>query len=282
MAKIIPFPSPSGLLTIDDIPDRPPLVPWYSGFPEFRHKMQLAPGTLSVCTGHPGHGKSSLMGNIWFNTVAAHGLGITIASFENAPKPAYHKMLRQFWASMPHEQMTDAQKDEADNFIRGHYRFLWHHYEAPTLDWILEWAVKGGNELDVLVIDPWNRLESQRKKDETETEYISWCLRELRRFAVENNCHVQIISHPAKREIRYRNLYPVLEDISGSKNWDNMPDQGFCVHREEFWDSETRARRWDAKVYHLKARFEELGYPCHFDMRLNPRTWRFEMTNTKG
>jgi twinkle protein len=172
--------------------------------------------------------------------------------------------------------MSDMQIALADEFIKEHYRFIVHPRERPTITEILELTAVAG-DFHVLVIDPWNRLESQRNKNETETEYIAWCLGELRLFAVQYNCHVQIIAHPAKRDIRYRDEFPILEDISGSKHWDNLPDQGFCVHRPAFVD-ENGNRCWDAELHHLKSRFEELGYPCNFDMRLNPRTWRFEVT----
>lgn len=288
-AEIVVLPQPkgpvAGLLALSDIPEKEPLKAWYSGFPEWRHKMMVAPSTLSVCTGHPGHGKTALMGNIWFNTAGAHDLGIAIATFETEAVPAYRKLLRQFWAGLPQEQMTDAQVMDADEFIEDHYRFLIHPTEEPTLDWILDWTLKM-QHFDVLIIDPWNRVESQRLKDETETEFIAKVLRVLRVFAKQNNCHVQIIAHPAKRDIKFRDRVPSLEDISGSKNWDNMPDQGFAVHREKFFHPITKERCWDAKIYHLKARFEELGHQMVFDMRLNPRTWRFEsvtdMRNEEG
>lgn len=269
-----------GLLSLRDMPDKPPLKPWYSGFTEFRHKMMVAPGTLSVCTGHPGHGKSSFMGNLWFNTVGINELSIVIATFENHPIPSYRKMLRQFWSGMPQDQMSDAQIRDADDFIEDHYRFLVHQEERPSLQWIFDYAGRA-EHLDVLVIDPWNRLESQRGKDETETEYVSRCLSALRLFAVTKNCHVQIIAHPAKRDIKFRSQPPSLEDISGSKNWDNMPDQGFAIHRKRFWDDDSRARLWDAQVIHLKSRYEELGHPCCFDMKLSPKTWRFECVRTQ-
>jgi twinkle protein len=63
---------------------------------------------------------------------------------------------------------------------------------------------------------------------------------------------------------------PHLEDISGSKNWDNMVDQGFVVHRPKMAD-ENGNRCTDAVLIQRKSRFEELGYPCvlKMDYRLN-------------
>jgi twinkle protein len=74
------------------------------------------------------------------------------------------------------------------------------------------------------------------------------------------NCHVQILAHPAKMDGARRGQAPGLEDISGSKNWENMVDQGFVVHRPEIFDGTNR--KTEAHLYHRKARFEELGHPC--------------------
>ena len=57
---------------------------------------------------------------------------------------------------------------------------------------------------------------------------------------------------------------PELEDISGSKNWDNMVDQGFVVHRPTFF--EDGERKTEAEFYQRKSRFDALGYPCQLKM----------------
>jgi twinkle protein len=274
--NVLRYPSPSGLVRLRDLPERPELIPWYSGFPSWRKKLQIAPGTLVVVSGHPGHGKSSLIGNLVFNTLQNHNLQAVVASFENHPIPSYRRLLRQFHAGCAQDRMTDQQMREADDFIEDHYQFVIHPQERPTLQWLLDTALEKLSEPDILIIDPWNRLESQREAKETETEYIAWALIEMRLFAVQQNCCVIVVAHPAKRDPRFRSGVPYLEDISGSKNWDNMPDQGIVIHRDQPWDKNTRARLFDATVYHLKSRFEELGYPCQLDVRLNCKTWRFE------
>jgi hypothetical protein len=37
-------------------------------------------------------------------------------------------------------------------------------------------------------------------RDQSETEYIGMCLREMHSFAHDMNCHVQILAHPAKMD----------------------------------------------------------------------------------
>ena len=53
---------------------------------------------------------------------------------------------------------------------------------------------------------------------------------------------------------------PRLEDVAGAKHWDNMPDQGFTVQRPKLF--EDGKIKTEVQLYHRKARFEELGYPC--------------------
>jgi len=42
-----------------------PMVLWKPGFPEWERKIMLASRTLSVITGHPGHGKIVPWTQIW-------------------------------------------------------------------------------------------------------------------------------------------------------------------------------------------------------------------------
>jgi len=70
--------------------------------------------------------------------------------------------------------------------------------------------------------------------------------------------------------------HPVLEDIAGSKHWDNVVDQGFVVHRPKFFDAETGIRQTEAHLFHCKARFPELGYQSVFGIELGLSQYRFK------
>lgn len=275
---LLPWPV-DGLYRLSEMPEPPPMMTWGTGFLTWGDRVKLAPRTLSVVTGHGGHGKSTFFAQVWFYVVQKYGLVAAMASFETRAKPHYRKLIRQFWSRQPERDIPDDMRREADRLIDEHYRWIIHPDESPSLDWILDRAevsvVREGAR--ILQIDPWNRLESQRAGRETETEYISRCLRNLHVFAKDMNCHVQIVAHPAKRDARLKDRAPDLEDISGSKAWETMPDQGFTIHRKQFWDQES-GRRYEAELFHRKARFEELGYPCTLDIKLNPATWSFEAT----
>jgi twinkle protein len=171
--------------------------------------------------------------------------------------------------------MTDEQRREADVWINEHYLFLQHPDQRPQLEWLIDAAevavVRHGAR--IVQIDPWNRLEGGRSSNESETDYIGRCLRALHAFANDLCCHVQIIVHPSKTSHERRSAPPYLEDISGSKHWDNMPDQGFAIHRRKMFDA--GVRQTSADLYCRKARFDELGWPCKLALNFDLTKGRY-------
>lgn len=258
-----------GLFRIDELPEPPVLTLWNPGFPEWEHKVMLAPRTMSVVTGHPGHGKTLMWNQIWFNIVRSYCIPMASASFETRPKPHVRRQLRSLFIGKLEKDQSEEEKARADKWINDRYLFMVHPDGRPTLKWFLDMAevavVRHGAR--IIQVDPWNRLEASRTRDESETEYIGRCLREIHQFAHDMSCHVQILAHPAKMDGARRGQAPGLEDISGSKNWENMVDQGFVVHRPEVFDG--GQRKTEAAFYQRKSRFEELGYPCKLMMNFD-------------
>jgi twinkle protein len=85
----------------------------------------------------------------------------------------------------------------------------------------------------MVVIDPWNEIEHKRRRDETETEYISRALRMIKRFAKQYDVAFWLVAHPSKPQQGAKNI-PGLYDISGSANWANKADYGLTYHRPQF------------------------------------------------
>jgi twinkle protein len=271
-----------GLYRLGDLPEPSPLTLWEPGFAEWESKVRLAPRTLSVVTGHPGHGKTTLFMQIWYQICRAYGLTAAIASFETRAKPHHRRTLRQLHAGKLQCAMTEQEIRMADAWINDHFLWILHPEQRPSLEWFLEMAevavIRHGAR--IIQVDPWNRLEAARGPGESETEYIGRCLRTLHAFAHDLNCHVQVLAHPSKMDATRKGKAPELEDISGSKNWDNMVDQGFVVHRPKFVDES--GRNTEAEFFHRKSRFEELGYPCKLKMTLDLHTGRYRSADYTG
>jgi len=123
-----------------------------------------------------------------------------------------------------------------------------------------------------LIIDPWNEFEHTRPGGQTETEYISVSLGQLRRFARTYAVHVWLVAHPQKL---YRNddgSYPIPTpyDISGSAHWRGKADNCLTVWRDEH---EANA---PVKIYVQKIRFREVGRIGMVELRWNPVNGRYE------
>lgn len=264
-----------GLYRLSQLPEQARLTLWFPGFSAWEGKLNLAPGLMSVCTGHPNHGKTVMMQQMWFNIVREYDVPIAMASFETGAKPHIRKHLRTFLTGRLEKNLSIEEKAKADRWIDDRYLFMVHPERAPTLDWYLDMmevaVVRHGARIGLL--DPWNRLEGSRPPGENETDYIARCLRTIANFASDMQCHMQIIAHPAKQDRNRRGQPPMLDEISGSKNWENMVDQGFVVHRSQMFDP--GARRTECDVFYRKSRFDELGYPCALPMNYIPSLGRF-------
>jgi twinkle protein len=256
-----------GIYQMSQIPEPAPLELWSLGFPEFEEKIRLAPTTLSVVTGFPGHGKSHLFQNIWFNIARDYGIKIAIFSAETRIKPFLRRNFRQFyWRKLEYE-MTPQELREADNWIEQHLVLMDVGDEVPSMGWLID-SIEIATQrygCRAALIDPWNKIEEDYDpRETTETRWIGKMLDLLIQMSRGLSIHTQIIAHPSKPDAAYKKYAPDLYSISGSAHWANRVDQGFSVHRELIVDGSQRQTGAELKC--LKSRFADLGYPCHFDM----------------
>jgi len=266
-----------GVYRMSELPQPAPIVTWDTGFPEWDKKIKLAPGMLSVFTGYPGHGKTLLASQLWFNVCRAHNQIAALASFETGARPHHEKRLRQFFWGRRIGALDDTQIAQADAWIEEHFLWLQHPNRQPSYRWFLDKAesavVRYGAR--IVQLDPFNKVEWERPDGKRETDWIRDCLNEALNFAKDFSVHVQILAHPSKTgDINARKSPPFLEDIAGSRHWDNIVDQGFSVFRPSLFEG--RKNQTMAKLYHLKARFEEIGCPCVTDLEYNLQTCRYE------
>ena len=190
----------TGLYSIFDIPEPSPLAIWRPGFPEWESKLAFAPTTLSIFTGHPGHGKTQFSIQLWFQICRDYGISAAVASFETRAKPHHRRTIRQLMYGRLERELTDQECAHADDWNAEHFRWIVHPNRKPGLRWVLDMAetavVRHGAK--VLLIDPWNRLESDRPDKVRETDWIGQCLDELIDFARDMNVHVMIVTHPER------------------------------------------------------------------------------------
>lgn len=222
---------------------------------------------LCIVTGIPGSGKSEFIDEIAERLNINYGWRFAYFSPENAPL-AYH-------ASKLIEKFT-GKKFNRQSLGHGEYRQAKEHLEddfffiAPSdnfkVDNILEKAkyLVRRKGIKVLVIDPYNRLESEQG-GRNETQYISELLDKLTNFAQINDVLIILMAHPTKQPKNKDGVIeaPTLYDISGSANFFNKADFGIVVHRDRLSDS--------VQIHIQKVKFRHLGEcgVCSFKYNLN-------------
>ncbi len=270
----------TGLYRLSEIPEPAPLEIWRPGFVEWESKLAFAPTTVSIVTGHPGHGKTTLMAQLWYQICRDYGLTAAIASFETRAKPHHRRNIRQFMYGRQERELSDAERAHADAWNDEHFCWIVHPNRRPSLRWVLDMAEVAivRHNVRIVQIDPWNKLEGDQPDDMRETTWIGQCLDELMDFARDLNVHAQVLAHPAKAPDRKaRRDRPELEDIAGSKHWDNTPDLGLSIHRPKLF--EDGERKTEAALYVLKSRYDELGYPCKLALDYDLNEGRFKATD---
>lgn len=272
-----------GLYVLDDLPEPPKLELWLPGFPEWENKIRLAPTTLSILTGRPGHGKTHIAQQIWFNIARQYDIAVALFSAETPAKPYARRNLRQFFHTKLERDMSEDEIKAADDWIRDHFVFIQHPNLRPTFPWLMDTIEAAVHRYGcrAAIVDPWNKLEADfNYREMNETQWIGNCLDEMLDAARGLDVHLQVLAHPAKPDSQSRKSAPDLYSISGSAHWANRADQGFCIHRDKVVGEDGK-RQTDATFFHLKARFEELGWPCRVGVRLNLDSGRYYSTDFK-
>ena len=107
--------------------------------------------------------------------------------------------------------------------------------EVRSIDWYLERA-----ELQVrryntrfFVFDPWNEGDHLKDRNDTETEYISKMLRELREFSAVHKLVMCVVTHVAAKSYTDEGEIKSFRvaNAHGSSHFGKKCDRGLCVAR---------------------------------------------------
>lgn len=236
--------------------------------------ITIRKGDFSVITGIPSHGKSTLT-NAIAHDMAIQGWRVGFASFEQRPQTHHRHNLRSLILGMKPSQAHPDELAHADGWIDERYSFIVPDVDSDddaSLGWLLEKmaAAYTRHEVDMFVIDPWNEMDHDfDNRQMTETKYVGFAIRQLKKFAYRYQVHVMVIAHPTKLKPEKKGKIgcPNLYDIEGSAHWYNKPDLGGVVHLQDgdtmFWCQKSR--------YH-----EYIGKPGKYFLSFDDETKKFK------
>ncbi|MEY4299497.1 MAG: hypothetical protein RIR25_733 [Verrucomicrobiota bacterium] len=238
-------------------------------------------GWLTVLTGVPSHGKTTLLA-AWLARVAGKAdMGIVWCSPEDQQPETLALRIASILAGQPTKEagtyMPREILDRAEDWIRRRLTVIWSDDpdQEMTLDWTLARAEEAKKRYprQLLVLDPWSDFEHQMAKGESEHAYIGRTLTRLKKWGRAEGMGMLIAAHPMKmqRDPKTRK-WPIAQgyDISGSAHWYNRADLGLTVYRGD--EGFIECHCW-------KARFRAFGKQgSHARLKIDTRTGALHST----
>ena len=261
-----------GVYRMSELAPLPAMTIWEPRHRLFAENFKCRLGDFSVVTGTPGFGKSTFVNDLFCGIAHDHQAVVAWASFEQEPQRDHRRSLRSWFLEMPEWEATPEERAVADHWIDRHHRFIVPSEDDDvSLEWLLERMEVAvlRERASILVIDPWNEVEHNRRRDESETEYTGRAIRTLKRFAKAFKVHICVVAHPTKSVKDSDGNYkmPTLYDIAGSANWYNKCDLGVVVHRDT---PDSTIIKVQKSRYH-----EVIGQPGEVRMGYNSSDRRF-------
>lgn len=185
--------------------------------------LKFDKGKLATITGIPGMGKSEFVDFICVQMNKLHKFKTLYFSAEDSLKEHLIKLCKKINFN---EKYTDEDKAK---YISENYKFINYEnvYSVEKLFEVAEEEINR-NYFDILVIDPFNKLEADKAYNVNMTDYISKFLDRLLRFTKRYNVLTFLVAHPKK--MLNLDLIPSAYDIADSAHFFNKSDYCISIH----------------------------------------------------
>lgn len=230
---------------------------YMTGISNLDDVFRLDKQRLVTITGVPNCGKSEFVDFLVTTYNKRYRLKTLYFSPENQPVELHLSKLVSKYMNKSLDELSPKDIDTAVDYIAKNF-FFCNYEKIKTLDDI-EGEVKmlsTSNQVDILVLDAYNKIELEKGVGEMETEFISKILDRLCEMAIKYNIMVILVAHPRKMEWRSNDRVPqcpTAYDINGSANFYNKSDYVLAVHRDRDENDETVTIRVD------KVKFSNYG-----------------------
>lgn len=263
----------SGLYKPSEIPPRPPLevVKVNSFGAEFFKHIGICKRQLSLWTGEPGGGKSTIIKALMWALTKQHGWKHAGGFFED--DAASHTIPDLMRLHMGRELEDSPLADEARAWVEDNFFLIAPESdEPPTVEWFIQRAEAAVRRHGVqfVLVDPWSEFDLRLDGRVPETEKIRKYLISLRHFARRFNVHVAVIAHPRKHN-EWGGTKKMAEgnDIAGSLHFKARCDLGVTVQTDPVCKGLSNIKVWKSR------RWKEMGEPGDFTLTFHAMSGRF-------
>lgn len=241
-----------GFITgISDLPPMPDRRVLRCGSKPLDYVLGFEIGALSVATGTPGSGKSTLTTFAAYQVALHENIRVGMLAFETHPYTIRDHLCR-LKSNSPWDDLGKDARAETAQFLDRHFRIVHRTFEEKqhNLGWLksMIYTLAIRDNCKLIIVDPWNELEHLPEPGESMTAYINWALQQLRTWAEQFDTHICLVAHPRKMQTEGRPRSPTGYDVADSAAFYNKPALGFSVHQESDEEGETWVRLTSWKV----------------------------------
>lgn len=195
-------------------------------------RISMECGAMSVWTGIPGHGKSTLTTTAAYRATQSEDIRCGLLAFETHPFRTRDHLSR-LHMGLPFDRLAGPQRAKFEADMDRAFRLVHRTYDANQqhhLGWLEEtvWTLAVRDQCKLIVIDPWNELEHLPEPGESLTNYINFALQRIRQWAETLEVHIALVAHPKK--IVGEPRAPIGYDVADSAAFFNKPALGVTVH----------------------------------------------------
>ncbi len=243
---------PGGFITgISDLPPMADRRVLRTGIKPLDFVLAFEVGAMSVGTGTPGAGKSTLTTFAAYHVAMTENVRVGFMSFETHPHRTRDHLCR-LSTGRKWDDLTPGQQAETARRLDERFRLVHRTFgeDVHHLKWAesMVYTLAVRDDCKLIVLDPWNELEHMPMPGESMTAYINFALQQIRQWAERWDCHICVVAHPRKMLTDGKMRSPTGYDIADSAAFFNKPALGFSVHQDETPDAEAFVRLTNWKV----------------------------------
>ena len=236
VATAKPYPV-DGVYKLSDFPPEEAMQTFTTGWGSLDEYIRPYLGAFMIVGGFPGHGKSTWTLQLAANMAKLHGWSVAVASFEMKVVPYVTDTLMSTFLQGPIKFAAPVNRQRAVDFVESKFTFVAPEKGDNETDHDIDWLIDRmqvaviRNGCKMILIDPFNEIEQNKKRDETTTEYIGRAIRKLKGFAMQYNVLVCVVVHPTKGSNGLDSSELSLYSLADSSHWANKADIGAIVGR---------------------------------------------------